>query len=335
MTYQMNPNEPKRLSLANLPTPFARLKHTSEWLGREFWIKRDDMTGTVLSGNKIRKLEYLLAEAKSKECDVLITAGGEQSNHARATAIAGAQLGFKSHLLLRTDNPKRPPALEGNLLLNTWVGAKIEWLSKKDWPKRNEKLEEIAEKYEGQGLKPYVIPVGGSNPLGTWGYVRAVYELDTDFKRELKDKKLSLVYACGSGGTGAGLLIGAKHLGWDHVNITGVNVCDDRAYFEKEITTICNDFEKEWPEFKSPEKSSIDLLDGYVGRGYGLTTPDETATIRELAQRDGIFLDTTYTGKAYFGLVSEIAKNPDRFSKHIVFLHTGGVFGLFTNKAVV
>src|SRR5512146_3546641 len=216
--------EPPRVLLANLPTRGHWLRYGAE-LGTKIWVKRDDHTGSELSGNKVRKLEYLLAEAVAQQATHVSTCGGEQSNHARATAMAAAQLGMKSVLILRTDDPTKPPPPTGNILLDRLVGAELVWISRPAWRDRNRLLAEHAERVRAAGGRPYVIPEGGSNALGSWGYIRAMHELAEDLTGiAAPDHPVTVVYACGSGGTGAGLILGAKLLGLEHrgIRVAGI-----------------------------------------------------------------------------------------------------------------
>jgi D-cysteine desulfhydrase len=326
----MLPPPPRRLALGRIGTPLEPLARTSAALGVELWIKRDDLTGSELSGNKVRKLEYLLADAVDEGADVVITCGGEQSNHCRATALAAVRAGLGSHLVLRTDDPARPPATTGNILLDRLAGASIRWISRPDWQRRNAILDEEAARLRREGRRPYVIPEGGSNALGTWGYVGCAAELADDLAA-LPDKPTTIVYACGSGGTGAGLLLGAHMHGLigRGVRVAGVNVCDDRAYFVEVIGRILGDFARRWPGAPALGADDIELADGHVGLGYARSRPEELATIRDLCRRDGVVLDPVYTGKAFHGLVSELGRDRTRFGARVVFVHTGGIFGLF------
>jgi D-cysteine desulfhydrase len=199
----MNLSMPPKLKLANLPTPLEFLERSSQKLGVELWIKRDDLTGVGLSGNKVRKLEYLLHDAKERGADTLITCGGAQSNHCRATAVAAAKLGLKAHLLLRTEDPTAPPVSTGNILLDKMVGAKIHWISFADYGIRHEKMATLAATLQSQGHTPYVIPEGGSNGIGSWGYIEAAKEIGESLASmdEGAPKDTTLIYACGSGGT--------------------------------------------------------------------------------------------------------------------------------------
>lgn len=315
---------PERIELANTPTPLVPLEATGRRLGVELWIKRDDMTGVELSGNKVRKLEFLLADARAAGADVVVTGGGEQSNHCRATALAAARLGMRAHLLLRCDDPGSPPAVRGNILLDALAGAEIVWIDRDTWARREQAFAEAADELRAAGHTPYVIPEGGSNALGSWGYVGCAEELERDLSM-LSPRPTTVVYACGSGGTGAGLVAGAEMLSWaarGH-RVAGVNVCDDRDYFVEVIGRITGDMGLDI------DPARIDIVDGYVGRGYALSRPEELALIAEVARTEGVLLDPVYTGKAFYGLVSELERDPTRFGQRIVFLHTGGVFGLF------
>lgn len=321
------------MRLANTPTRGHWLRY-GEQLGARIWIKRDDQTGSELSGNKIRKLEYLLAEALQQQATHVITCGGEQSNHARATALAAAQLGLKSVLILRTENPDRPPGPTGNILLDRLVGAEIRWISRPAWRERNKLLAEEADRIRSAGGRPYMIPEGGSNALGSWGYLRATSELVEDLAGiAAPDHPVTIVYACGSGGTGAGLVLGHKLLGLSALGIrlVGIAVCDDRAYFVDSIGRICGDFEERWQLDAHVTPDDIEILDGHVGLGYAKSRPEELATIRDVCRSDGIVLDPVYTGKAFHGVVTELKRDPTRFGSAVAFLHTGGMFGLFAN----
>ena len=329
--------EPPRVPLAVTPTRGHWLRYGRD-LGAKIWVKRDDQTGSELMGNKVRKLEYLMAEAIAQNATHVITCGGEQSNHARATAFAAAQLGMKSVLVLRTDDPARPPAPTGNILLDRLVGAELRWISRPAWRERNRLLAEEAERVRGAGGRPYVIPEGGSNALGTWGYIRAIHELAQDLEGiAAPDHPVTIVYACGSGGTGAGLILGAKllNLATRGIRIAGVNVCDDRSYFLDVIARICADAEERWQLPVHVDQSDIDIVDGHVGAGYAKSRPEELATIRDVCRSDGIVLDPVYTGKAFHGVVQELRRDPGRFGSAVAFLHTGGMFGLFASPETV
>jgi D-cysteine desulfhydrase len=322
---------PDRIELARVPTPLERLPRASDALGVDIWIKRDDLTGAELTGNKVRKLEFLLADAVARGADTVITGGGEQSNHCRATALAAARLGLRSRLLLRTADPARPPATTGNILLDRMAGAELHWITPDQWGARTEMFEREADQVARAGGVPYVIPEGGSNAIGAWGYVRAAEELAGDLAALPPARRTTIVAAAGSGGTASGLILGGRLLDFASrdIAIASVNVCDDRDYFVAVIGAICRDFYARFDVGVGVTATDIEIVDGYVGRGYARSRPEELAEIRDATRRDGVIFDPVYTGKAWYGLVRELARDRDRFGDRVVFLHTGGIFGLF------
>lgn len=322
---------PVRLDLARTPTPLEPLARLSEKFGIDMHVKRDDLTGADLSGNKIRKLEFLLADALANGCDTVITCGAAQSNHARATAIAAVRLGLGVRLLLRTRDPANPPPLEGNILLDRLVGAEIVWLSFEEYGRRAEMLAAEAESLRNSGKTPYVIPEGGSNAMGAWGYVRAVEELALDLTTlpGAKDHPTTIIHATGSGGTTAGLILGVKLVGLNG-RIVGINVCNDKDYFLRVVGDICQTAIDTYQlDLPFSRECDIEIVDGYVGKGYGKAGSRELSLIREVARSEGILLDPVYTGKAFYGMSQEVERNPEVFGDRIVFVHTGGLFGLF------
>jgi D-cysteine desulfhydrase len=335
---KLHDREPPRVDLANQPTRGHFLRYVSGAGAPRIWLKRDDHTGSELMGNKVRKLEYLLADAQDQRATHVITCGGEQSNHARATALAAARLGMASVLVLRTDDPAHPPPATGNILLDRLVGAELVWISRPQWRDRNRLLAEQAERIRAAGGRPYIVPEGGSNALGSWGYIRAMRELADDLADLARpDAPVTVVYACGSGGTGAGLILGAKLFGLAArgIRVAGVNVCDDRAYFVDAIGAICRDAEQRWQLDTRITPADIDIVDGHVGLGYAKSRPEELATIRDLCRSDGVVLDPVYTGKAFHGVVTELRRDPARFGATVAFIHTGGMFGLFASPETV
>ncbi len=331
MTRTLKLDFPDRIDLAWTPTPLQKMERLSEKLGVAIYFKRDDLTGCELSGNKIRKLEFLLAEARALGADTILTCGGAQSNHCRAAALAATRVGMGSLLLLRATDPDNPPPSEGNILLDRLAGSEIVWITPDEYRRRDEFFQREAERLRSLGRKPYIIPEGGSTALGSWGYIRAMEELASDLEG-LDDGAMgstTVLSATGSGGTTAGLLFGGDLLDVD-VRVVGVNVCDDRDYFLDIIGGVRAEFLKTYGKGASIQlDSGIEIVDGYVGRGYALSRPEELRAIRDLARLEGVILDPVYTGKAYFGMISELAKNPDAFGQRIVFIHTGGMFGLF------
>jgi D-cysteine desulfhydrase len=326
---------PARIDLARTPTPLEPLSRLSHKLGVEVHVKRDDLTGAELTGNKVRKLEFLLADALAKGSDTVLTCGAAQSNHARATAIAAAKLGLDARLLLRTPNPANPPPVEGNILLDRLVGAEIVWLTFDEYGRRTEMLERQAESLRRSGKIPYIIPEGGSNLVGAWGYVRAAEELAEDLEDLPKnnDNPTTILHATGSGGTTAGLVLGVKLVGLD-AQVVGINVCNDRNYFMEVVAEICNAAIANY-QLKIPfsAQEDIHIVDGYVGEGYGKASFQVLSLLVEVARTEGMILDPVYTGKAFYGMTQELKRNPEVFGDRIVFIHTGGIFGLLPMAA--
>lgn len=322
---------PAHVDLARLPTPVQPMRRAGQKLGIDLYVKRDDMTGVALSGNKIRKLEFVLADALTQQADTIITCGGAQSNHCRATAIASAMLGLSCRLLLRTPDPTRPPSADGNILLDRLAGAEIVWITPEDYKHRDEFMEQEGTSLAAEGRKPYLIPEGASNALGAWGYIRAAEELVNDIANLPGglNRATTIINAAGSGGTSAGLILGAKMLDLN-VRIVSVNVSDDRDYFIKAIGNIC---ERAIADYQMKVDFSrdrdIEILDGYVGRGYGKAQPAELEFLYETARTEGIFFDPVYTGKAFWGMAQELKKDSACFGERVIFIHTGGIFGIF------
>lgn len=303
------------LRLARQPTPLQPLRRLSAELGVELWIKRDDLTGAGLSGNKVRKLEYLLADAVSKGATTVITCGGIQSNHCRATALAARMVGLRPVLLLR-GTPPEPDQIDGNLLLDVILGAEVRWTDPAGYQRRDAIMADIADELRSAGEVPYVIPEGGSNALGAMGFVKAGQELAAQCDA-LGFSFDTVVSATGSGGTLAGLAMSGVES-----RMLGVAVCDDRAYFCAKVEAIA-------AEAGRPLSSDWDVLEGAQGRGYALSTPDELRAQARMAREEGILLDPVYTGKAWCGLLGRLRADPGAFGGRVLLWHTGGLFGVF------
>lgn len=315
-----------RIRLANLPTPVYRLDRVSAALGKNIWIKRDDFTGAEMSGNKVRKLEFTAAKALKEGADVLITAGGIQSNHARATAAAAARLGLRSHLVLAVESE---PRMEGNYLLDRMLGAEITLLDENGGVTLSAKMEEIAGEYRKAGLRPYVIPVGASDGVGNFGYLNAFREI-LHQEEELGVTFDAVVCAAGSGGTYSGLWLGNRLFGAGK-RIVGITVCDNRDYFNG----VCSRITKSTLALLEEEPlgdGEFTFIDGYKGRGYALSKPEELRFIADIAAKEGVILDPVYTGKAFYGLYSEVKKGTFDPCGNILFIHTGGQYGLFPKQ---
>lgn len=276
-----------------------------------------------MSGNKIRKLEFTLAKALQEGADVLITCGGLQSNHARATAAVAPLFGMKAHLVLRGAAPDVP---QGNLFLDRLLGAEITYQPDAETAADLEAaMRDVAARYSRRGETPYIIPMGASDATGALGYVAAVQEMVCQFAT-MKSYPDAIVTACGSAGTLAGLLIG-KTIFDLSCDIVGISVSADAAYFHKEVRRILDEFCRLYRDV-SINDADIQVLDEYVGDGYGQSRPEELRFIAHVAKSEGIVLDPTYTGKALYGLMQEIHKGRFTKGQNILFIHTGGIFGL-------
>jgi len=322
---------PARIQLAQLPTPITKLgKFSQQFEDTTIWVKRDELTGTEVSGNKIRKLEFCIAEAQKQGCDTLITCGGIQSNHCRATAVLGARLGMKVHLILRGE---KPAVAEGNLLMDYLSGAEITYLRQSEWRGHQELASELQASYASQSRKAFFIPVGASDEIGLWGYIKASEELSQDFL-QLEMEPEYIVTATGSGGTQAGLIVGTQLLDMKS-QVVAFNVSDDAAYFDKKIREDVMLWKQRYGQEFDEQKMSIETVEGYLGPGYGVAGPEIFDTIADLASCEGIFLDPVYTGKAFHGMVAELRKGDAGAltgAKNVVFIHTGGLFGVFPQQ---
>nr|XP_022287846.1 putative D-cysteine desulfhydrase 1, mitochondrial isoform X1 [Crassostrea virginica] len=283
------------------------------------FMRREDTDGAVISGNKIRKLEFLLADAVSRKCKHVITCGGIQSNHCRITALAARELGMTPHLILRGDvKDVEEVGCEGNLLLDRLCGAQM-YMVPKQSPYLTElkpRMEKLADALrEKTGEDSYLIPLGGSNVVGVFGFLTVFDEIQSSV---LDSGITDIVVTCGSGGTVAGLCI-ANHLTGSKVKVHAVTICDDANYFHNHVNETLQDVGL--TGIRSEE--ILDIIDGYKGRGYGLSTEDELEFIMNVGATTGVILDPTYTGKAVRGMVLELQVNPDRFQgNRILFIHT-------------
>jgi len=301
-------------------------------LGKDVFIWRDDLTGFMESGNKLRKLEFLMADAQAKGCDWIITCGGPQSNHTRATAIVARQLGLGvSILILPKPGFDRSKTATGNLLLNQIYDSKIIWLDYHDFQKNGSSYDSFlvneADTLVREGHKPYIIPLGGSNPIGTHGYRTAVGEMLSSWKSVSHSKAPdSLFCALGSGGTFVGLELGIQEQKLA-TQLYGINVIGPIETAAKYVSTLHQSVLNEWGV--RIETKNSHQMDGYVGAGYSLASDEDLKFYVKLARSEGMMLDPCYTGKAFQGMISEIKKDPSRFGNEILFLHSGGVFGNF------
>jgi D-cysteine desulfhydrase len=322
---------PQKLNLAQIPTPIMEVKRLSENLGLDLRIKRDDLTGSHLSGNKVRKLEYLLAEAQTQGATHVITCGGIQSNHCRATAWASRGLGLQPVLLLRTPHGKRddlPSPPTGNVLLDLLSGATVHLCTPEGYRERGARMDDIADALRAQGAKPYVIPEGGSNALGAMGYVEAAHELVAQTRER---PPTSVVVATGSGGTLAGLALGLRDAGLA-IPAIGMAVCDDQATFEKITATIGQEAQERFGLAMYAPGGCV-VIDDYLGLGYALSTDEELRLLTDTARQDGLIFDPVYTIKAWRGLLDLARCGDPRLGDRPLFIHTGGLFGMLAASA--
>ena len=312
-----------RLELIGAPTPLEYLPRLSDHLGREIFIKRDDTTPLAMGGNKLRKLEFLAADALREGADTLITAGAIQSNHVRQTAAVAARLGL--HCVALLENPIGTRAenylSNGNRLLLDLFNTQVEMCDALTDPAAQ--LDELATRIEAQGYRPYVIPVGGSNALGALGYVESALEIAQQCEDAVEIS--SVVVASGSAGTHAGLAVGLEQL-MPQAELIGVTVSRAVADQLPKVVAlqqaVANSLELQ-------AKADIILWDDYFAPGYGTPNEEGMAAVKLLAQLEGILLDPVYTGKAMAGLIDGITQKRFKDEGPILFVHTGGAPALF------
>ncbi len=324
----MNLGRFPRIRFAYLPTPLEYLPNLTRALnGPEIWIKRDDCTGVSNGGNKTRKLEFLLAEARDGNADIVLTQGAMQSNHARQTAACAAKIGIACHLLLedRTGRQDRDYTENGNVFLDFLHGASIEHFALN--PDMNAELGQVASRMRDQGRRPYLIPGGGSNPTGALGYVNAALELVTQ-ANDLGLRIDHVVHATGSAGTQAGLVAGLRGMR-SGVPLLGIGVRAPRERQEENVFKLACATAELCGIAGAVAREHVIANCDYIGTGYGISTPGSIDAIKMLARLEGILLDPVYSGKAMAGLIDLIHKGLFKKGQNIVFIHTGGSAGLF------
>ncbi|WP_026973179.1 D-cysteine desulfhydrase family protein [Aliagarivorans marinus] len=312
----------QRLPLGQLPTPVMTLPRLSQALGGpQLLIKRDDLTGLALGGNKVRKLAYLLSDALAKGHDCIITAGAAQSNHCRQTAAACAQLGLPCHLLLGGEPPKD---ISGNLLLDHLFGATVHWCGEQ---RKGEDAAALLAQLKSQGLNPYLVPYGGSSPIGALGFVDAIHELDKQMAEALPSH---VVFASSSAGTHAGMLVGRAQLGHDY-QLLGINIDKQPGElpFDERIYQLTQQTSELLATTTTIKRADLHLLDDYLGEGYGVVGDAEREAISLCARYEGILLDPVYTGRAMAGLIDLIRQGRLNQQHRVLFWHTGGAPALF------
>lgn len=316
-----------RIKLGSLPTPLDDAPRLAEAIGlKRLLIKRDDFTGMGLGGNKVRKLEFMMADAVKRGCDVVLTIGGPQSNHARLTAAAAAKLGMESILFLGG------PAVEkfdGNLLLDVLFEAEIKYIPDASVAELTHAMNSAAAELERSGRKPYVVPFGGSTPHGALGYTLAINELAGQLEEDFDPQ---IVVAAGSGGTLSGMMLGVS-LFLPGARVVGIRVAKPGRSFEEICLEVGSGAAELIGAKLTPEASVPEVYDEYLGEAYGIPTEAGNEAIRLAARTEALVLDPVYTGKAFAGLIDLTRKgviDPDRT---VVFFHTGGCPALFANDS--
>jgi D-cysteine desulfhydrase len=313
-----------RLALGHYPTPVEKMPRLRAALGGgpQLYIKRDDYSGPGFGGNKVRKLEYVLAAAQAEGADTVITCGGEKSNHCRVTAALAARLGLECVLVLN-----RPGAASAgkpaSLAIDEWVGARVVTVERRQ--DRTPTMERIAGELRAAGRKPYAVPVGASTPLGAMGYVAGAAELAAQM--ETTGRRFDAIFfSSSSGGTHAGLAAGMSLFFPGETRLVGVSPDDSSESIGKTVAGIVSGI-GEWLEVSFDVE--INVLDDYIGDGYGIESPAGREALQLTARTEGILLDPVYTAKAMAGLIDGIRRGKLDASRHVLFLHTGGQMALF------
>ncbi|UAK19572.1 D-cysteine desulfhydrase [Kluyvera sp. CRP] len=312
-----------RLEFIGAPTPLEYLPRFSDYIGRDIFIKRDDVTPLAMGGNKLRKLEFLAADALREGADTLVTAGAIQSNHVRQTAAVAAKLGL--HCVALLENPMGTKAenylSNGNRLLLDLFNTQVEICEALTDP--NAQLAELATRLEAQGFRPYVIPVGGSNALGALGYVESALEIAQQCEGAVSIS--SVVVASGSAGTHAGLAVGLEQV-MPEAELIGVTVSRKVADQLPKVVTLQQEIAR---SLELTATAGITLWDDYFAPAYGIPNDDGMEAVKLLARLEGILLDPVYTGKAMAGLIDGISQKRFKDEGPILFIHTGGAPALF------
>ncbi|NBV82639.1 D-cysteine desulfhydrase [bacterium] len=316
-----------RFNLAHLPTPLEKLTNLSKFLNINLYIKRDDLTGLAGGGNKVRKLEFLIGDALSKGANVILTQGAVQSNHVRQTIAAASKSGLETHVILERRVPDTDDWFEltGNVFLDHLLGVRsIQFVE--SGANIQLELEKTKAHLEAEGKRPYIIPGGGSNSIGALGYVNAALELTCQFNT-LGIHPDYVITASGSSGTHVGLATGFHGLR-SPVGLIGISVRQPKDVQENKVyqESLLVGRLLNIPDIS---KDRITVNSDYIGEGYGISTNQSKAAIVLAARKEGLFLDPTYTGKAFSGLIDLVQTGMIPAGSTVVFVHTGGDFGLF------
>jgi D-cysteine desulfhydrase family pyridoxal phosphate-dependent enzyme len=310
-----------RIRFASLPTPVEAMPRLSAALGGpRLWVKRDDLTGLAFGGNKTRKLEFLMAEAQANGAKTLISVGAAQSNHCRQVAALACKFGLDCILVLNGDSGQHP---SGNLLVDGLFGARVEWTTREQ---REMKLKQVFDEAWVEGRRPYLIPLGGSTSLGALGY-------EAGF-RELQDQDIHpdwIVVASSSGGTQAGLVLGAYRSHWTG-KILGISIDEPQDILQTVVARIASQAAEIINEVHTFQPGEILVNADYLGGGYGVLGDPEIQAIRLFARHEGLLLDPVYTGRAAAGMIDLIQKGYFKPEEVVLFWHTGGTPALFAGQ---
>lgn len=320
-----------RLKFAHLPTPIESLDRLSEELGGpRILVKRDDQTGLAFGGNKTRKLEFLVAEARDQGAKMLISAGAIQSNHCRQTAAAAARFGFDCTLVLTGDDPKQPSA---NILLDRLLGSKI--VNVADRKDRDRVLQETYDQAVAEGRKPYLVPYGGSSPTGALGYAFAMEELMKQLPCEGSQPSQGcpdwIVFGTSSGGTHAGLVLGKRLFSYEG-QVLGISIDESADWLQEHVSKLASDTSELLTERIEFDPAEVLANDDYCRAGYGVLTDAEREAVGLFARKEGLLIDPVYTGRAAAGMIDLIRKGFFKKNETVLFWHTGGQPALFAEK---
>ena len=311
-----------RIRFAHLPTPVEELPRLSSAMGGpRIVVKRDDQTGLAFGGNKTRKLEFLIAEAREQEADVLISAGAFQSNHCRQTAAAAAKFGFDCILVLAGDQPGKA---SGNLLLDQIFGARI--IAVADRRDRDRVLQETRERVASEGRRPYLVPYGGSSPTGAMGYAFAMQEL---MQQDVRPDWI--VFGTSSGGTHAGLVLGQRVFGFDG-RILGISIDEPVPWLKAHVSELAAEASTRFGGRLQFTGDDVLANADYCKAGYGVVTMAEREAVRLFARLEGLLLDPVYTARAAAGMIDLIRRGHFKKDDCVLFWHTGGQPALFAEQ---
>ena len=314
---------PARLELALGPTPILKLDRLSRRLGVELHVKRDDLTGLLESGNKVRKLEFLVGEALQQGADTLVACGALQSNGCRAVAAVAARLGLRAVLLVRGEPPV---AYDGNLLLGRLLGAEVRYCAEADFARVGEIMETMATEIRARGGRPYLIPESGANEVGALGYLECAVELSEQINHGAP-RFDAVVISAFTGGSQAGLLLGKRLAGLPG-EIVGVPIARPAERVREHVVHTMGAAIRRWG-FSIDVPKTVHLLDGDPGRDGLDATDADLAVLVELAREEGVLLDPVYTARGFRGLVETLSRDPKALGQRVCFIHTGGLFSLF------